>query len=374
MRALSRIALTDFRNYAAVALDLKPGPVALFGANGAGKTNLMEAVSLLAPGKGLRGADLPELARQGCIGWSISAQLVTPEADEPYRLGVSMERNPEGAARRVGRLDGAAATPGALGEVLRVVWLTPAQDRLFAEAAGERRRFLDRLALALHPGHGQAASRYEKAMRERTKILEDVRPSTSWVEGLEVQMAEHGAAVIAARADVTARLNQMIELRPDGAFPKAILSCGTGLPDVEADAGSAAMQNAIQEVLARNRRRDGEAGRALQGPHRAEFVARHRSKDMPAADCSTGEQKALLVGIVLAHARLVTARTGIAPFLLLDEACAHLDSLRRAALAEEISCLEGQTWMTGTDAHLFDAFDTNTQRFEVASATINQMA
>ncbi|MBA15872.1 MAG: DNA replication/repair protein RecF [Sphingomonas sp.] len=352
--ALSRLVLTDFRNHADAVLSPGPGFVVLTGENGAGKTNVLEAVSLLAPGRGLRRAPLADMARQGGPGgFGVAATL--PDAD----IGTGTQA--QAPDRRIVRINGAAAPASALAERLSVLWLTPAMDRIFVEAAGERRRFLDRLTLALAPGHGTHASRYEAAMRQRNRILADeARPDPQWLAALEARMAEHGAALDAARRDTVTQLGARLADQPEGVFARA----GLTLEGWEGDAA------ALTRALADGRSRDAAAGRTLTGPHRADLIVTHLAKDQAAGLCSTGEQKALLLGIVLAHAELVADRTGKAPILLLDEVAAHLDPLRRAALFERLAG-RGQVWMTGTEAALFEAVPGEATRYRVADGAIS---
>ena len=339
---LSRLVLTDFRNHAALTLAPGPGFVILTGENGAGKTNVLEAVSLLAPGRGLRRAPLGQMARSdGPGGFGVAATLLE---DVELATGTQVTA-PE---RRLLRIQGAAGAATALAEWLTVLWLTPAMDRLFVEPASGRRRFLDRLTLALHPGHAHHAQRYEAAMRARNRLLtDDAMPDPGWLQALESQMAEHGAAVDANRREAAALLAERLSGQPPGPFAHAA-------PALEGWSGDAAQ---LADQLRRSRSADAAAGRALAGPHRTDFAVTHVDKRQPAALASTGEQKALLLGIVLAHAELVAERTGRAPVLLLDEVAAHLDPLRRAALFERLAG-QGQVWMTGTEAALFaDAGD-----------------
>ena len=339
---LSRLILTDFRNHAEAALHPGAGFVVLTGDNGAGKTNVLEAVSLLAPGRGLRRAALSDMARQGGTGgFAIAATL-----DDGVEIGTGAQASaPE---RRIVRVNGATTAATALAERLTVLWLTPAMDRLFVEPAGERRRFLDRLTLALHPGHALHSNRYEAAMRARNRLLSEMAEGAAgdphWLAALEQQMAEHGAALHAARVDTVMRLSERLASQPEGPFARAALM-------LEGWDGDAA---ALGTALAQDRRRDAAAGRTLTGPHRADLAVTHLAKGQAAALCSTGEQKALLLGIVLAHAGLVADRAGRAPVLLLDEVAAHLDPVRRAALFDRLAATGGQVWITGTERAPFD--------------------
>ena len=336
---ISRLILTDFRNHAALTIAPGGGFVVLTGENGAGKTNVLEAVSLLAPGRGLRRAALSAMARQGGEGGFGVAAVVAGDVD------LATGTLPSAPERRQVRVQGAAAAATSLPEWLTVLWLTPATDRLFVEPAGERRRFLDRLTLALSPGHATHAARYEAAMRERNRLLADERPADpAWLTALEARMAEHGAALDAARAEAVRLLAERLADAPAGPFPRARLRLE----------GEAVEPAAFARALELGRRRDAAAGRTLVGPHRADLAVVHLEKEQAAALASTGEQKALLLGIVLAHAELVAERTGRAPVLLLDEVAAHLDPLRREALFARLAG-RGQVWMTGTEPALFAA-------------------
>jgi DNA replication and repair protein RecF len=369
----AELALTDFRNHADTTLALDERPVCLFGANGAGKTNLLEALTMLAPGRGLRGANLMEIARGGETGaetrlrpWTVSAVFSIDGA--LVRLGAGAERAPDGSVRRVGRVDGRPAGAGEIARLARMIWLTPTMDRLFSGAPGDRRRFLDRLVLGRAPEHGLAAAGYERALRERQRLLNEDLRDEAWLTALEQEMAAHGGAVAAARVETVAALQAAIDARPEGAFPKSLLMLEG---DIEAAFAAGEASGAIEDrfaaALKRNRARDAAAGRAVLGPHRADLVVRHAPKDMPAAQCSTGEQKALLLGLVLAQARALGEDPGAGPALLLiDEAAAHLDADRRAALFEELLALPGQSWLTGTDRDLFAAFAGRGQLLEVS--------
>ena len=396
---LSRLVLTDFRNHADLTLQPGPGFVVLTGENGAGKTNILEAVSLLAPGRGLRRAALGEMARQGGAGgFGVAATLFpfrlreglgegatyvlasAPEENAPLprplpqaegeleedemQLGevpavgevdVATGTLASAPERRIVRIQGATTTANALAEWLTILWLTPAMDRLFVAPAGERRGFLDRLTLALAPSHAHHAARYDAAMRARNRLLADEgRPDGDWLSALEAQMAEHGAAVDAARRETVTLLGTRLAEQDDGPFPRAGLT-------LEGWAGDTTR---LQADLAQGRARDAAAGRTLSGPHRVDLIVTHLDKARAASLASTGEQKALLLGIVLAHADLVAERTGQPPVLLLDEVAAHLDPARRAALFARLAG-RGQVWMTGTEDALFDAIGAQATRITV---------
>lgn len=372
---IARLTLTDFRNHAALDLQLDSRPVCLFGPNGAGKTNIIEALTMLAPGRGLRSATLVDVARAGdemrAQPWAVSARVVK-DGDESA-LGAGAERTPEGGVKRVARLNGQPATATELAEAARMTWLTPAMDRLWSGAAGDRRRFFDRLTLARASEHGSAAAAYERAMRERQRLLSDRVFDEAWLGGLEREMSAHGAAIAAARVETLHRLQEAIDARPDGAFPKAILSLD-GLLEARFERGakSADVEEDFAELLRDVRGRDAGAGRALDGPHRSDLLARHAVKDMPADQCSTGEQKALLVGLTLAQARALSNDPGAgSSLILIDEAAAHLDSVRRAALFDELLANPGQAWLTGTDENLFEAFGARAQVFEVRDGQVS---
>ena len=333
--ALARLSLSDFRSYADAAIAPGPGFVILTGENGAGKTNVLEAVSLLSPGRGLRGASLGEMARRGGPG-GFAVAVRSDETD------IGTGTTAESPDRRQVRINGAPASANSLSEWLSVLWLTPAMDRLFADAASGRRRFLDRLVLALDPAHASHAARYDAAMRARNKLLADSGPrDEAWLTALEARMAEHGTAVAEARAAAVSALAERLAAAPEGPFARARLALEGGEePD-------------LAQALALGRGRDAAAGRALAGPHRTDLLVTHVGKNQPAGLSSTGEQKALLIGLVLAFAGLVAERAGRRPILLLDEIAAHLDPLRRAALFERLAGAGGQVWMTGTEPDLF---------------------
>ena len=348
---VSRLALTDFRSYASALIEPGPGFVLLYGENGAGKTNLLEALSLLTPGRGLRGAALSEMARQGGSGaLAVAARL--GETD----IGTgTLSEAPE---RRQVRINGAPRSVNSLGEWLSVLWLTPAMDRLFTGSAGDRRRFLDRLVLALEPSHAHHASRYEAAMRARNKLLAEGDPADpSWLAGLEEAMSEHGAAIAEARTRTVAALDERLAAVPDDQFARA---------EIRLEGWE---KGDLARVLQASRSRDAAAGRTTEGPHRQDLGVAHRDKQIAAQHSSTGEQKALLLGLILAHADLVAERRGEPPVLLLDEVAAHLDPKRRTALFARLEG-RGQVWMTATEASLFDGIG-EASRFQVLSGRIH---
>lgn len=351
--AVTRLVLTDFRNHRDAVLTPGAGFVVLTGENGAGKTNILEAVSLLAPGRGLRRAPLSEMVRQGASGgFGVAASL----GDTDIGTGTQ----PDAPERRLVRVNGAAAAATALAEWVTILWLTPAMDRLFVEGPGERRRFLDRLTLALAPGHAHHSTRYEAAMRQRNRLLADEAPADpEWLTALEARMAEHGAEIDMARRTMVIALAERIAHQPEGVFARA----GLAIEGWQGDA------QALARDLRDGRRRDAAAGRTLAGPHRADLLVTHLGKGQPAHLCSTGEQKALLLGLVLAHAELVADRLGRPPILLLDEVAAHLDPGRRAALFDRLAD-RGQVWMTGTEPALFEAVPGAATRYAVAQGRI----
>ncbi|OJU49271.1 MAG: DNA replication/repair protein RecF [Mesorhizobium sp. 61-13] len=367
---ISRITLTNFRNYAALSLDLKPGAVVLTGDNGAGKTNLLEAISLFTPGRGLRRAPYGEVAREGGDGgFALHAKLDGPNGAADIGTGFAGADAGE-TGRRV-RINGAPTrSADDLLEWLRVVWLTPAMDSLFTGPAGDRRRFLDRMVLAIDASHGQRALDYEKAMRGRNRLLADNSRDGAWFEAIETQMAETGVAIAAARAELVRLLAAMIERLPgEGPFPQADIALDGDLESRVGSLPAVDVEEEFRHALATGRERDRAAGRTLTGPHRSDLVVRHRPKAMPADLCSTGEQKALLVGIVLSHARLTAEISGMTPILLLDEIAAHLDAGRRAALFSILEDLNCQAFMTGTDAALFSSLEGRAQFLTVDHGT-----
>lgn len=341
--ALNRITLSTFRNHAETRLDDARQTNVLVGENGAGKTNVLEALSLFSPGRGLRRATLTDMAGQGSAGgFAVSAALDAGDGGEPVRLGTAMQSDRPG--RRIVQVNGADASAISLGEWLAVSWLTPAMDRLFAESAGSRRRYMDRLAVAIDPSHARHASRYEAALRERNKLLsEEFAPDPAWFDSIEAQMASAGSQLTQGRLRLIGALSAELASLPTQPFARPALS---HLP------GGALEETAMIAELAQNRSRDRAAQRTLSGPHRDDLQVVMDSKAMPAADCSTGEQKAMLIAITLAHAGL--AARGRAGILLLDEVAAHLDPIRREALFERLRDSGTQVWMTGTEAGPFE--------------------
>ena len=372
MTAIRRLTLRDFRSYPALDLALDGRSVVLTGPNGAGKTNLLEAVSLLSPGRGLRSARLSDVRAQGADGFGVGLALGTDANPASTRL--SIRSQPPRTERREARVDGQPVSgPGAFLDHVAMTWLTPAQDRLFVEGASERRRFLDRMTLARDRAHARASGAYDKAMRQRTAVLTGPRqPDPRLLSVLERQMAEAGVAVAAARRETAALLARGYESLRQAAFPGAEVALEGTLEEGLATRRAADVEAEFADALARARRRDAEAGRALTGPHRADLHVTHAPKAQPARLCSTGEQKALLIGLVLAGAAARQAAGGPPLILLLDEVAAHLDGDRRAALADILEGLDCQAWMTGTDAGLFAPWAGRAQAFTVADGGVAQ--
>jgi len=372
--SVARVDLAEFRNYAALRLDLAGRPVVLTGPNGAGKTNLLEALSFLAPGRGLRRARLGEVTRQGAPtrAWAVAVRLST--ATGPLDLGTGLGSGlgageEDAGERRLVRVDGQPASgPAALTDHLCLAWLTPQMDRLFIESAGGRRRFLDRLVYGFDPDHARRVAAFERAMRDRNRLLE-AGGDVAWLAAQEETMAEHAVAVSAARRDGVARLGAALR-QSRGPFPRADIAVDGLLEAWLDDMPASAAEDRYRAALAAGRPRDAAAGLTLEGPHRADFLVRHAAKDQAAEYCSTGEQKALLIAIVLANARLIAARRGVAPILLLDEVVAHLDQARRAALFDEICALGAQAWLTGTDAALFVELRDRAEFFTVRDGAV----
>lgn len=350
--AITELTLSHFRSHRASRITFDGRPVVIYGPNGSGKTNILEAVSLLSPGRGLRRAGADEIARKPeALGWKVTALLRGPEGFHEVETWAE-----SGGSRQV-RIDGKAAVQVALGRILRVVWLVPAMDRLWIEAAEGRRRFLDRMTLSFEPAHAEAVLAYEKAMRDRNRLLKDNVTDAAWYGALEAQMVQAGAEIVANRAAALARL-AAAQQGAETAFPQADLQI-VG-PDGDSDTPD------LAQALAEGRRRDMAAGRTLVGPHRVDLTAVFVTKGVNADQCSTGEQKALLISLILANARALAADFGAPPILLLDEVAAHLDVARRTALYDEICALGAQAIMTGTEPDLFDTLGARAQYFKVA--------
>jgi DNA replication and repair protein RecF len=373
--AVRQIRLTDFRNYRQLRLDCDVSPVVLVGGNGAGKTNLLEALSFLAPGRGLRRARLDEVCRrvrddEPSPNWAVAATLDTPEGRLAIGTGLESAKNPGGLPRRVVRIDGRpAASQTALGRHVAAVWLTPQLDRLFLDGTSERRRFLDRLVTALHPEHAGDVAAYENALRQRARLLSEGNRDPHWFTVLEDTMARHGVALATNRADTVHRLDAAARLGV-GPFPRAALAMTGEVDGWIASMAALDAEDRLRAALAASRLRDAESGTTSCGPHRSDLAVRHLDLDLPAAEGSTGQQKAVLVSIALAHARLVALSRGRPPLLLLDEIAAHLDAERREALFDEVVALGVQSWMTGTDAELFKPLAGRAQILRVTDGSI----
>jgi DNA replication and repair protein RecF len=352
---LSRLRLSDFRSWQVLDASFDASLICIAGENGAGKTNLLEAISLLAPGRGLRGARMAEFGRQQAgagLPWAVAGRFETRLGDMDIGTGTDPEGHSE---RRVYRLDGQAVRSQAmLAERVAAVWITPQMDRLFQEGASGRRRFLDRLVWALEPGHAREVAAHDSAMAERNRLLGEGRADPSWLAGLEDAMARHAVAVAAARRALMLRLNaELVAGRATGAFPAARLEIACPILGALAETPAVAVEDALRQGLAADRRRDAAAGGAARGAHKADLSLIHMPKSISAEFCSTGEQKALLVSVVLAHATLIAEARGFAPLLLLDEVAAHLDPVRREALFAALAGLPAQVFMTGTDLEVF---------------------
>ena len=364
---ITALRLTHFRSHAALTLECVGGAMVLTGANGIGKTNVLEALSMLAPGRGLRGAAFDDIRFERRLGWTVSADIAT--AQGPVRAGIGWQNG----ARKL-RLDGANGKLDDIAHILPQLWLTPAMDRLFVDGASGRRKFLDRFAQSLDATLSKALGGYEKAMRERNRLLQEGVPnaaSNGWLDGLEDAMALHGVAIAAARLTALDALAVGLAAIPETAFPRAEIALAGSLEAGLRRQSALEVEDAFRARLAQARRLDGAAGRTLEGPHRSDLQVIYAAKNMAAADCSTGEQKALLVGLILAQAHSVAAQRGDVPILLLDEVAAHLDRHRRGALAEILHALGGQSWITGTDNEAFDGFETV---FGPAFAAVNMAA
>lgn len=367
------LKLTTFRNYTSLHLDFDERHVVLTGENGSGKTNLMEAISFLSPGRGLRRAKYDQIGQVSFKGaWTVFTQL--EGAQGPVSIGTGLQETATGidTSRRV-RINGTPTkTSDELLDHSRIVWLTPSMDSLFTGGASDRRKFIDRMVLAIDPLHGRRVADFEKAMRARNKLLSDDMPDPKWLDALETQMAELGTAIVAARMELIEILSSAIIANHDknSPFPDAIVGLQGNLESTYGDMPTSDLEAEYLDRLKNNRMIDRGAGRTLEGPHRSDLKVRHRPKNMAAELCSTGEQKALLVGILLAHAKLTAAMNGFPPILLLDEIAAHLDTGRRAALFDLIDALGCQSFMTGTDRSLFDAMGARGNFFDVANGSV----
>ncbi len=373
--AIRKLTLTDFRNYGGLRLRVPAGLVALVGANGAGKTNILEAISLLVPGRGLRAAPFGELARYGgAPSWAVAAEVEAAGGLTSIGTGWSGQSEAGDVGGRLVVIDGEVQkVAGALSNHVRLLWLTPAQDRLFAGPASDRRRFLDRLVAAFDPEHATRAAVFERLMRERNLLLEDLRPDPAWLASLEAQMAEAAVAISAARlVGMEALRTHIQQARSESSFPWAEIAVEGEIEALVAAKPAVQVEDEYRRILSDSRGLDRAAGRSLRGPHRSDLAVLHGPKGMPAGQCSTGEQKALLIGLLLAQARAVKAGAGVAPLLLLDEVAAHLDRARRRSLLEALAALGSQSWMTGTDAQLFEAIGRAGAVFTVEDGVVRE--
>ncbi len=371
-----RLSLTHVRNYRAASLRTRSDLVVLVGSNGAGKTNCLEAISLLSPGRGLRRATLEDIADiQGDGSWAVSAEVEGALGLATLGTGIDAP-NSEGSttATRRCRIDReGVSSAAAFGDHLRMVWLTPAMDGLFMGAASERRRFFDRLVLAIDSNHTGRVSALDRALRSRNRLLEDRNYDAHWCDAIERETAELAIAVAAQRTQTLQRLSAALAMRGNAsAFPSATIALDGWIENALMSEAATAVEDRYRELLRESRALDAAAGRTLNGPHLTDLQVTYAPKNMPAKDASTGEQKALLLGLVLAHANLVAEMTGITPLLLLDEVVAHLDPTRRTALFAELSNLSAQVWMTGADPSAFTGMGSNTEMFEVEAGQISR--
>jgi DNA replication and repair protein RecF len=370
---IRRLTLTNFRSYHAAQIELgAAGPVVLTGANGAGKTNLIEAISLLAPGRGLRRATMEELAfSEGDGAWAVSAEIEGMLGLATLGTGIDPPAGEDSAPSRKCRVDReSVSSAAAFADHLRVVWLTPAMDPLFNGPASERRRFLDRLVLAVDAQHSSRVAALERSLRSRNRLLEDARSDSHWLDAVEHETAEIAVAVAAARAETVARLSAALAAARDEGFPRAEIALGGWMEQLMPDHSAIEIEDRYRALLKDSRARDAAAGRTLDGPHLSDLAVTHAGKGIAAREASTGEQKALLIRLVLAHAGLIKDMTGFAPLLLLDEIVAHLDPGRRAALYDALANLGAQVWMTGADPAAFGDIVGRAQVFEVRAGTV----
>ncbi|MEM6811562.1 MAG: DNA replication/repair protein RecF [Pseudomonadota bacterium] len=370
MSYLTTLKLQNFRCYEAAALnDINSGFVVITGPNGAGKTNILEAVSLLTPGRGLRSVKAEDIQKQNePYPWSVYANIHDGDVANSLATGLDPQ-----SKRRVIRInDAPAKSQAALSDYIASLWLTPQMDRLFIDGASARRKFFDRMIFAFDPSHSGRLTRYENAMRQRSKLLQDQKKEDVWLYGLEAQMSETAIAIVAARNDFLERLSHAFIDDPslEKYFPKAQLSLKGDLEGVLEKSPALEVENYFQSLLKNSREQDSITGGAKNGPHKTDFVTIYQSKNMSADQCSTGEQKALLISITLAFGTLLKAERNLAPILLLDEIAAHLDESRREALFDQLEYLGGQVWMTGTDHILFDSIAQKSQKFLVENAQI----
>ncbi|WP_051335606.1 DNA replication/repair protein RecF [Methylocapsa acidiphila] len=377
-RGVRRLTLADFRSYSALDLAISAPVVVLTGDNGAGKTNVIEALSLLTPGRGLRRADLSEFSRKmSSGGFAVSVELAAPLGE--IQLGTGVERQDNAPPLRKYRIDREpVGSIRAFCDHLRVVWLTPSMDGLFTGSPGERRRFLDRLVLSVDADHGARVSAFERALRGRNRLLESGQSQSerSWLDAIEREIAELGVAVAAARVETVSLLSALIAATREGAaaFPWAEIALRGEVETLVAERPALEAEDLYREMLRDHRARDSAAGRALIGPQASDLCVRHGPKNIEAAQASTGEQKALLVGLVLAQAHLVERTSGLPPLVLLDEIAAHFDPTRRMALYDQFGSLGGQVWLTGADPATFTGLEMRAQMLRVTPGQIDPLA
>jgi len=370
---IHRLTLTHFRNYGAAGIETRADMVALVGPNGAGKTNCLEAISFLSPGRGLRRATLEDVAdNQGDGSWAVSAQVEGALGLATLGTGIDARRADNPSPSRRCRIDREPVTSAtAFGDHIRMVWLTPAMDGLFLGAASERRRFFDRLVLAIDSGHSSRVSALDRSLRSRNRLLETRNYDDQWCDAIERETAELAVAVAASRGQTAARLSEMLDARGQAsAFPSARIALHGWMENALLSEPATSVEDRYRQILRDNRARDAIAGRTTDGPHLTDLQVIYAPKNMPARDASTGEQKALLIGLVLAHATLVAEMTGIAPLLLLDEVVAHLDPVRRNALFGELAKLGAQVWLTGADPAAFAEIGSSSEIFDVESGRV----
>ena len=369
---IRRLTLNNFRSYHAAQIDIAANLVVLVGPNGAGKTNLIEAISFLAPGRGLRRATLTEVAfMEGDGSWAMASDVEGALGLATLGTGIEAPANEDMTITRKCRIDREpVSSASAFADHLRVIWLVPAMDQLFSGPASERRRFLDRLALAVDAEHASRVAALERSLRSRNRLLEEPRPDPHWLDAIEHETAELAVAVAALRAETVTRLSAALAVRRSSPFPSAEIALEGWMEKLLPQHSARAIEDRYRAVLHDNRARDAAAGRTLDGPHLTDLVVAYAPKDIPAADASTGEQKALLIGLVLAHAGLIAEMIGFAPVLLLDEVVAHLDPGRRSALYAELETLGAQVFMTGADPATFAEIGTRADIFDVSPGLI----
>jgi DNA replication and repair protein RecF len=373
---IRRLTLNNFRSYHAAQIDIAANLVVLVGPNGAGKTNLVEAISFLAPGRGLRRATLTEVAfMEGDGSWAMASNVEGALGLATLGTGIEAPANEDMTITRKCRIDREpVSSASAFADHLRVIWLVPAMDQLFTGPASERRRFLDRLALAVDADHASRVSALERSLRSRNRLLEEPRPDPHWLDAIEHETAELAVAVAALRAETVTRLSAALAARRSSPFPSAEIALEGWMEKLLSQHSAREIEDRYRAVLHDNRARDAAAGRTLDGPHLTDLVVAYAPKDIPAADASTGEQKALLIGLVLAHAGLIAEMIGFAPVLLLDEVVAHLDPGRRSALYAELETIGAQVFMTGADPAAFAEIGTRADIFDVSPGVVRRRA